>query len=150
MILFDFLQRFMKICFNLFVAYISNVSCRLAQAEEQLAEQKAENARLRSAAPHGPPAAAAKGLSNDADLQDIKWRYQQLQVQYDYEVAKFAAQSESNKHSDVKLEVRQLISVVSTTSLLYFIISLLLFTNLYAGVSTEGAGTAALAGGAAV
>ena len=42
----------------------------------------------------------------DVDLQDLKWRYNQLQTQYDYINSKYNAHMEGSKHSDVKLEVR--------------------------------------------
>jgi hypothetical protein len=47
-------------------------------------------------------------LPSEADNQDLKWRLQQLQTQYDYTVAKLAALSEGSKHSEVKLEVGEL------------------------------------------
>jgi hypothetical protein len=46
-------------------------------------------------------------LPSEADNQDLKWRLQQLQTQYDYTVAKLTALSEASKHSEVKLEVRE-------------------------------------------
>ena len=38
-------------------------------------------------------------------MQDLQWRHQQLQTQYDYLVAQHTSQKEGSKHNDVKLEV---------------------------------------------
>ena len=75
---------------------------RLARAEEV-------NQRLREDLKNKLATPTANGHNNDAELVDIKFKYQRLQTQYDYMASKAATQGNSQKDADDQIDVINLI-----------------------------------------